>query len=109
MTGSDPGVTGSDPGVTGSDPGVTGLDPGVTGQTGPKGKFDCDQCARKCRDNEALRRPMKLHRGEHKLCKFCCESFNSLYVMQCHQKDCHYKWELVLLKLTTLTLLKLLT
>ena len=57
----------------------------------PRGKFDCEQCERKCRDNEALRRHMKIHRDVPKICQFCEETFSSLHQMLKHKKLCYYK------------------
>ena len=64
---------------------------GLTDKEAPRGKFDCEQCERKCRDNDALRRHMKVHKDVPKVCKFCEETFDSMYHMLNHKKMCYYK------------------
>ena len=60
-------------------------------RTDQKGKFDCDQCKRKCRDSEALRRHMKIHKESQAVCPFCKEAFQSVYQVLHHKKQCFYK------------------
>jgi hypothetical protein len=56
-----------------------------------RGKYDCEKCKRKCRDSEALRRHMKVHRDEEIMCTFCKVTFNGSHQMLSHKKDCYFK------------------